>query len=47
MQTSVYVREQTTSGAGKAYYKYRRIKEGQGAPSARFHRESDEPNQAR
>lgn len=30
MQTSVYVREQTTSGTGKAYYKYRRIKEGQG-----------------
>jgi hypothetical protein len=30
MQTSVYVREQATSGTGKAYYKYRRIKEGQG-----------------
>jgi integrase len=30
MQTSVYVRERTTSGTGKAYYKYLRIKEGQG-----------------
>lgn len=30
MQTSVYVRAQTTSSTGKPYYKYQRIEEGRG-----------------
>jgi len=37
MQTSVYVRAQTTSGSGKSYYKYERIEEGRGKRTGSFY----------